>query len=60
MSMGVSTSCLLVRHQKIGAALVQDSDVGVRPHKPKLHHGMALLKAIAEHGISSCHLLWET
>lgn len=36
--------CLLVRHQQIGPTLVQDSDVGVRPHKPKLHHGTALLQ----------------
>lgn len=44
--MGVDTglSCLLVRHQQIGPTLVQDSDVGVRPHKPKMHHGTALLQ----------------
>lgn len=37
-------SCLLVRHQQIEPTLVQDSDVGERPHKPRLHHGTALLQ----------------
>lgn len=37
-------SCLLVRHQQIEPTLVQDSDVRERPHKPRLHHGTALLQ----------------
>ena len=44
MDVDTGQGCLLVRHQQIGPTLVQDSDVGVRPHKPKLHHGKALLQ----------------
>lgn len=43
MNVDTGLSRLLVRHQQIGPTMVQDTDVGVRPHKPKLHHGTALL-----------------
>lgn len=42
--MDAGPSCLLIRHQQIESRLVQDSDVEVRPHKPRLHHGTALLQ----------------
>lgn len=52
IALDLGPSCLLVRHQQIGSTLVQDSDMGVRPYKPGLHHGTALLQP----GISSCHV----
>lgn len=44
MAVDKGPSCLFVRHQLTGPIFVQDSDVVVRPHKPKMHHGTALLQ----------------
>lgn len=44
MDVDTGLSCLLVRDQHTGFTFAQDSDEGVRPHKPKTHHGTALLQ----------------